>query len=149
MWHENLLEIIKERKLTPKQIAEGGNLPEKTVTRVISGKTANPYIDTLDRFSVALNCSLSDILVGTKAVVGDLNLSTLQESLDLAIAEKETISAARDLALAENAILKDKVAALSAELDLTKMELKHKEEIIALHNYYARILSHEQRGSNE
>lgn len=149
MWHENLLEIIKDKKLTPKQIAEGGNLPEKTVTRVISGKTANPYIDTLHRFSVALGCSLSDILVGTKAVVGDINLSALQESLDLAIAEKETISAARDLALAENAILKDKVAALSAELDLTKMELKHKEEIIALHNYYARILSHEQRGSNE
>ena len=149
MWHENLLEIIKEKKLTPKQIAEGGNLPEKTVTRVISGKTANPYIDTLHRFSVALGCSLSDILVGTKAVVGDINLSALQESLDLAIAEKETISAAHDVALAENAILKDKVAALSAELDLTKMELKHKEEIIALHNYYARILSHEQRGSNE
>jgi predicted HTH domain antitoxin len=36
----------------------------------------------------------------------------------------------------ENDALKKKVEALSTELELTKKELSHKEEIIALHNYY-------------
>ena len=133
MWHDNLLAIIKETGMTPKQIAEGGKLPEKTVTRVISGHTANPYIDTLDRFATALGCTLGDILAGTKAVVGDVNLSTLQESLNAVTAE-------RDLAIAENAISKDKIAALTAENEMLKMKLMHKEEIISLHNYYISLI---------
>ena len=139
MWHDNLLEIIKEKKMTAKQIADGGNMPEKTVTRVISGHTANPYIDTLDRFATALGCTLGDILAGTKAVVGDINLSTLQESLNAVTAEKEKISAERDLALAENTILKDKVSALSAEIELLRMQIMYKDKIIATHEYYNKL----------
>ena len=33
------------------------------------------------------------------------------------------------------------VAALAAELDMLKMQLKHKEEIIAIHNYYNKLKS--------
>lgn len=47
----------------------------------------------------------------------------------------------RDMIAAENAVLKEKIAALTAENNLLSMQLKHKEEIIAIHNYYNKLKS--------
>lgn len=146
MWLDNLKELKQEKKMSAKQIAEKANLPDKTVTRVLSGHTTNPYIDTLDRIATALGASIGDILAGTNAVVGNTNLSTLQDSLDAVTAEKETIIAERDLILAENTILKDKVSALSAENEILKMQIMHKDEIIALHNYYNKLKPANKKG---
>lgn len=132
MWLENLKELKKAKGMSSKHIAEATNLPERTVTRIFSGETDNPYVDTLHRIVTVLGGSLDDILADTKVVVGDANLVTLQENVDVVTAE-------RDLTIAENAILKDKVATLTAENDMLKMQLKHKEEIIALHNYYNKL----------
>lgn len=139
MWLDNLLEIKKEKNLSVKQIAERSNLPEKTVNRIISGRTVNPYIDTLDRLATALDCTIGDILAGTKAVVGNDSLSTLQANIDTITEERNLVIAERDLLLAENTILKDKNTALTTEIDILKMQLNHKEEIIALHNYYNKL----------
>lgn len=136
MWLENLKQLKKEKGMSSKQIAEKTNLPERTVTRIFSGDTDNPYVDTLHRIVTVLGGSLDDILADTKVVVGEENLVTLQENVDVVTAE-------RDLIITENAILKDKVAALTAENDLLKMQLKHKEEIISLHNYYIKLKSND------
>ena len=48
----------------------------------------------------------------------------------------DVVEAERDLITAENAILKSKVDALTAEVELLKREIQHKDEIIAIHNYY-------------
>ncbi len=132
MWLDNLKELKKAKGLTAKQIAERTNLPERTVNRILSGDTDNPYVDTLHRIVSVLGGSLDDILADTKVVVGEKNLVILQENVDAVTAE-------RDLVNAENAILKDKVATLTAENDMLKMEIKHKDEIIALHNYYNKL----------
>lgn len=133
MWLDNIKELKKAKGMSAKQIAEATKLPERTVTRIFSGDTDNPYVDTLHRIVTVLGGSLDDILADTKVVVGDANLVTLQENVDIVTAE-------RDLITAENAILKDKVATLTAENDMLKMQLKHKEEIIALHNYYNKLI---------
>ena len=132
MWLDNLKELKKEKGVTNKQIAEKTLLPERTVNRIFSGDTDNPYVDTLHRIVSALGGSLDDILADTKMVVGTEKLVTLQENVDVVTAE-------RDLIVAENAILKDKVQTLTAELDLIKMQLKHKDEIISIHNYYNKL----------
>ena len=132
MWLDNLKELKKTKGMTSKQIAEATKLPERTVTRIFSGDTDNPYVDTLHRIVSVLGGSLDDILADTKVVVGEENLVTLQENV-------EVVTAERDLITAENAILKDKVAALATENEMLKMQLKHKEEIIALHNYYNKL----------
>ena len=132
MWLENLKELKRATGMSSKQIAEKTNLPERTVSRIFSGDTDNPYVDTLHRIVTVLGGSLDDILADTKVVVGEKNLITLQEDV-------ETITAERDLAIAENAILKDKVAAIAAENEMLKMEMRHKDEIIALHNYYNKL----------
>ena len=132
MWLENLKELKKKTGMTAKQIAEQTNLPERTVARIFSGDTDNPYVDTLHRIVSVMGGSLDSILADTKTVVGDANLATLQESVD-------RIAAERDLLVAENAMLKDKVNVLTTENDILRMKLEHKEEIIALHNYYNKL----------
>ena len=134
MWSDKLKELKKQAGMSIKQIADKTNLPERTVSRIFSGDTDNPYVDTLHRIVTVLGGSLDDILTDTKVVVGDKNLATLQEDLAAAVAE-------RDLGIAENTILKDKVAALTAENEMLKMQLMHKEELLALHNYYNKIKS--------
>jgi transcriptional regulator with XRE-family HTH domain len=134
MWLDNLKELKKEKGMSAKQIAEKTKLPERTVSRIFSGDTDNPYVDTLHRIVTVLGGSLDDILADTKMVVGEKNLVTLQ-------ADVEVITAERDLTIAENSILKDKVAALTAENDMLKKEIKHKDEIIAIHNYYNKLNS--------
>jgi len=138
-WLDNLLEIKKEKNMSTKLIAERSNLPEKTVTRVLSGRTTNPYIDTLDRIATALGCTIGDILAGTKAVVGNDSLSTLQSNIDILTSERDSAIAERDLLLADNAILQDKNKTLTAEVDLLKMQIMYKDKIIATHEYYNKL----------
>ena len=139
MWLDNLKELKLEKKMSTKQLAEKANLPEKTVTRILSGHTVNPYIDTLDRLATALGCTIGDILAGTKAVVGTVSLSELQSNIDALTLERDSVIAERDILLADNAILKDKNTALVAEVDLLKMQIMYKDKIIAIHEYYNKL----------
>lgn len=134
MWLDNLKELKRTTGMTTKQIAEKTNLPERTVARIFSGETENPYVDTLLRIVAILGGSLDELFAESKIVVGNHNLAALQEELDALKAEMGIISA-------ENAVLKDKVATLSAENDLLRLRLEHKEEIISLHNYYINRLN--------
>ena len=129
MWLDNLKELKKEKGLSSKQIAEMTSLPERTVVRIFSGDTPNPYVDTLYRIVAVLDGSLDDVLADSKTVVGSKNLITLQSEVDRLTAENAMLTA-------ENAVLKDKVGVLSAENDLLSMKLEHKEEIVRLHNRY-------------
>lgn len=132
MWLDRLKELKTQTSMSYKQIAELTYSSEKTIYRIFSGENDNPYIDTLDRIAKALGSSLDYIFSDTKVVIGEQNLATTQE--DLAVT-----SAERDLVVAENAVLKEKVAALTAENSLLSLQLKHKEEIIAIHNYYNKL----------
>jgi transcriptional regulator with XRE-family HTH domain len=140
MWLDNLKELKKEKNMSTKQLAERANLPEKTVIRILSGKTLNPYLDTLDRLAIGLECTIGDILAGTNAVIGTANLSMLQETLSAVTTERDSAIAARDLASAENAILQDKVNTQEKEIELLKLQLLHKDELISVHKSYLNIL---------
>ena len=139
MWHENLLLLFKESGLTKHEVAERGNLPYDTVKRIIKGTTFNPSVETLISLARGLNCTVDDICVGTGAVIGTKALSELQSTIDSLTSEKESVIAERDLVVAKNDILENKVAALTAEIDLLKMQLMHKEELLAVHNYYIKL----------
>lgn len=129
MWLDSLKELKTKTGMTSKQIADKTNLPERTVSRIFSGDTDNPYADTLHRIVVALGGSLDDILADTKAVVGTESTAELIETV-------EVITAQSDLMSVENEMLKKKNDALTTEIELLKKELAHKEELLALHNYY-------------
>ena len=132
MWLDNLKELKKAKGMTSKQIADATKIPESTIKRIFSGDTTDPYVTTVHRIVVALGGSLDHILADTNAVLSTESLAAVKENANVVEAE-------RDLITAENAILKDKVAALTAEVDMLKREIKHKDEIIAIHNYYNKL----------
>ena len=132
MWLDNLKDLKKKTGMSAKQIAEATNLPERTVTRIFSGDTDNPSVDTLRRIVAVLGGSLDDIFAESKIVVANTDMIALQ-------AEYDKLSADALKLQAENVTLKDKVVTLEAELDRLRLTLEHKEEIIALHNYYNKI----------
>lgn len=134
MWLDNLKELKKKTGMSVKQIADKTKLPERTVNRIFSGETDHPYADTLDIIVKALGYDLGDIFADTGVIVATEQLVEIKESVDV-------VEAQRDLTLAENEMLKAKNAALTTEVELLKKELQHKDEILALHNYYKSVIS--------
>jgi transcriptional regulator with XRE-family HTH domain len=133
MWLDNLKELKKKSGMSSKQIAEMTNLPERTVSRIFAGETDHPYADTLDLIVKALgNYDLGDIFADTKVIVATDELVEIKESVDIVEAEHDRI-------LIENEMLKTKNSALTMEIELLKKELQHKEELLALHNYYNKL----------
>ena len=139
MWLDNLKELKKEKGMSVKQIAEKTNLPERTVSRIFSGDTDNPYVDTLHRIVTVLDGSLDGILADTKVVVGSADLKELQDENNKLKEELERIIAENALLSAEVATLNTSNCALSSENDMLRLKLEHKEELLALHNYYNKI----------
>ena len=129
MWLDNLKELRKMTKMSYKQIADMTNLPERAVTRIFSGDTDNPYMDTIHRIVTALGGSLDDIFADTKVVVATESIVELKDNVD-------AITAQNDLIAVENDMLKKKVDAQATEIELLKKELAHAKELLALHNYY-------------
>jgi transcriptional regulator with XRE-family HTH domain len=134
MWLENLKELKVKTGMSAKQIADKTNIPQRTIERIFAGETDHPYADTLDIIVKALGADLGDIFTDTKVIVATDELVGIKESVDVVEAE-------RDLTLVENEMLKAKNAALTTEVELLKKELQHKDEIIALHNYYKSLIS--------
>jgi transcriptional regulator with XRE-family HTH domain len=132
MWLENLKELKKKTEMSIKQIADKANLPEKTVNRILSGETDHPRIDTLVLIVEAMGGKMSEIFVDTSVVVASESLVEIKETVEVVEAENSVVTAKNDM-------LETKVAALTMEIELLKKELQHKEEIIALHNYYNKL----------
>ena len=132
MWLENLKELKKKTGLTSKQIAEKSHLPERTVARIFSGETEHPYADTLNLIVKALGCDLGDIFADTGVIVATTELVEIKETVDVVEAEK-------NLALAELEMLRAKAAAQEMEIQLLKKELQHKDELLAVYNYFTKI----------
>lgn len=133
MWLEKLKEFKQKSGLTSKQIAEKVGMPEKTVARIFAGETTRPYMDTLYDIVTALGGSLDDLFAEGKARLASDDLIAVQN-------EATRLTAENAMLTAENAMLKEKVTAITAENDLLRVKLDHKEEIIAIHNYYRTLL---------
>ena len=115
--------------MTTKQIADKTGLPEKTISRILSGETDNPYVDTIHRIATALDSSLDEIFADTKVVVASQTLAEIKEDADAIKAERDTLAA-------ENLALKNEIGALTCEITMLQKDIQHKDELLALHNFY-------------
>ena len=128
MWLENLKELKKDKGMTTKQISEASKIPESTIKRIFAGDS-EPLASTLHRIVMVLGGSLDYILADTTVVLSPQTIVEVKENA-------EVVEAQLDLIAVENDMLKTKIAALTTEVELLKKELQHKEELLALHNYY-------------
>ena len=140
LWLQNLLVYYEKAGSPPiKEVAEKARVASRTVTRLFNGEIKSPFADTLDSVCHAIGCTLNDIFSDAKVVISDTSLCELKEQVEVVTADLDAVSAEHDMAVAENAILKSRISSLTAEIDLLRMQLQHKEEIIALHNYYIKL----------
>ena len=129
MWLENLKELKKNKGMTSKQISDATGIPESTIKRIFAGDTDNPYVFTIRDIVKVLGGSLDQVLADTNVVLAPPSIAEVKETADVAEAQ-------RDLLAVKNDMLEAKITALTTENELLKKELQHKEELLALHNYY-------------
>lgn len=139
MWLENLKELKQKSKMTYKDISIGTGIPPKTIERIFNGTTESPTIGSLIPIISFLKGNFSEVFADTQAVIGNTTVTELQENVNELQENVEVAISENDLLVAENKILQDKVKNLEKELELTKMKLMHKEELLAVHNYYTKI----------
>lgn len=135
MWLDNLKALKISKGWSNKQIADASKLPERTVSRIFSGETDHPRVDTISIIAITLGGSISEVFADTNVVVATQTLAEVKETADV-------IEAERDLVIVENEMLKSKNLALEKELELLKKELQHKDELLALHNFYSKLIPH-------
>lgn len=130
MWRERIIEAKQKLGVSTKTMSDRTmHIPERTIIRLLNGETDNPYVDTVLEVGASVGLTPQEIFSESNLVLGDKDLSTLQSELEIVKAE-------RDLLVTQNTILNDKVVTQDKELELLKKDLAHKEELLALHNYY-------------
>ena len=132
MWLDKLKELKVAKGMTAKQIADKTKLPERTVVRLFSGETDNPYVDTLHRIVTALGGSLDDILADTRTVVATETLAEVKENAGAVEAERDRLVEENTRLREQVADLKWQVASLTTERGLLELQLKHKDELLEM-----------------
>lgn len=130
MWRERILEAKQKLGISTKTMSERTmHHPERTIIRLLNGESPNPYVDTVLEVGASVGLSPQEIFSESNLILGDKDLATLQSEL-------EAVKAERDLIAVENEMHKKMVEAQTTELELLKKELAHKDELLALHNFY-------------
>lgn len=130
MYREKLDEVRREKRITHKKWSEESGVSIDTISRIIHPDNPDkdsPKVNTLEELCKPLGIELWEIFY-----IGDKSLVFLQ-------AEVNALRAERDNLLIENGALKDKVETLRDKVDMLK------DEIIALHNYYNKLKSVDEK----
>lgn len=136
MWREKIINARKEKGITIKMMSTEVRLPEQTITRILSGKTGAPRIDTVLDLGAAVGLSPSELFAETTSVLGDKSLIMLQEELEHATAALTALQTEFATLSEETTDLKLQNVSLGAENDLLRLKLEHKEEVCRLHERY-------------
>ncbi len=132
MWRDNFLSIMKEKGVSPKQLSEKSGISEKTIFRIVKNPNVTMYLDTVERLALGLGCNLSDITQDTKTVLGTESLVALQEQLNIALLRIDELTA-------QNETLEKDILGYKAKIDLLTLQLDHKKELLAVHEYYIKL----------
>ena len=138
MWLDKLRELRKTSGNTNKYLAEQMHRSERTIGRFFSGE-ADLGIDELQKLVDLMGGRLEDILDESDFKLPTPEVEALKKENASLATTIEGMTAETALLNAEIAVLKDKIVSLTAENDLLRLKLEHKEEIIAIHNYYNKL----------
>ena len=155
MWRECILEAKKAQNLTPKAMSERtkGHFPERTIIRILNGDTEHPRIDTIIELGESVGLTPQELFADTNVRITDESivevkenlaevketLAETEENLAEVIESAEVVEAEKKLAVAELDALRARVAAQDTEIAVLKEKLRHKEELLAVYNYFTKI----------
>ena len=141
MWLERILEEKKHLGFTTKEMSERtkGTLPERTIVRILTKETENPRIDTIIDLGASVGLTPSELFADDTIVEAAETIVEVKETLVEAQKAAEVIEAQKDIVTAELEMLRAKTAAQDVEIALLKAKLQHKEELLAVYNYFTKI----------
>lgn len=134
---ENLRYYKEASRMTYEQIAEESKTPLSTIKNIFSGKS-EPLASTLYRISQAFKVPLENLLADANVVLSSTSIIAVQETLAEVQENAEVVEAEKDLALRELEALRAKNDAQEKEIALLKERLQHKEELLAVYNYFTK-----------
>lgn len=131
MFRERLIEEKEKLDISTKSMSERSrmHIQEETICRVLKGKTADPGVSTVIDIGETVGLAPYEIFMDSTLA------AEFKAFLELKSKSEET-EAERIRIIAENESLKTINTTLSQKIELLEMKLQHKEEIIALHDYY-------------
>lgn len=138
MWLDKICELKKKSGKTKKCIADYMHKSERTVGRFLSGET-DFTIDEVRKLVLFLDGDLNDVFAESDFKIPTPEVEALKKEIADLTSKIEELTAGENLLKAENDVLKAKISALAAETDVLRLTLAHKDEIIALHNYYNKL----------
>ena len=135
MFRDRILEEKKRLNLSAKTMSDTSrlHLPEETISRVLSGKTADPGVSTVLDIAETVGLKPYEIFM-------DSTLSAEFKAFLELQTRSEATEAERIRLVAENESLKATNAGLVDRIRVLEMKLEYKEELLALHNHYNKIV---------
>ena len=130
MWRDRALQIMKEKGLSRRDVADRskGKLTEKKVIRLLSGETKLPCIDDVNDIATALGVTLASLVSDSDLVIGDNRETTaLQIELDV-------VKSDRDRLLHEVTQLNDRLAEVISAKTIAEHDNECMKELIRTKN---------------
>jgi transcriptional regulator with XRE-family HTH domain len=109
MWRDKILAARKEKGVTIKYMAEYAKMSEKSVGRILNDKEYAPRVDDVIALGASVGLSPQEIFSETTLVVNNQEFADLKAQVDK---------------------LQIEVSKLTADNDILRMKLEHKEEIV-------------------
>lgn len=136
MFRERIVEEKKKLGITAKSMSERSRMrtPEETISRVLSGKTADPGVATVLDLGETVGLAPYEIFMDSTLA------AEFRAFLELKSKSEET-EAERIRIIAENEELKTINTSLSQKIDKLEMQLQHKIELLELHDFYRKLIS--------
>lgn len=134
MYRERILEEKKRLNLSTKTLADTSRLrlPEETISRVLSGKTADPGIHTVLDIAESVGLKPYEAFMDSKLAAEFKTFLELKSRSEESEAERISI-------IAENETLKATNAGLVDRIRVLEMQLSYTEKLLAVHDFYNKI----------
>ena len=136
MFRERIVEEKKKLGITAKSMSERSRMhtPEETISRVLSGKTADPGVATVLDLGETVGLAPYEIFMDSTLA------AEFRAFLELKSKSEET-EAERIRIIAENEELKTINTTLSQKIEKLEMLLQHKDQLLELHDFYRMLIS--------
>lgn len=131
MYIDRICEEKKRLNMSAKTMSDISrlHLSEETIRRVLSGKTADPGVNTLADISESVGLKLYEIFMDSTTA------SEFEAFLQLKL--KDSASDMERIKItAENEVLKATNAGLVDRIRVLEMQLAHKEELLSVYQYF-------------
>lgn len=122
LWRMAIREIKNRKGIKTREIAERADLPEKTISRILSGEAKAPSVDCVRRIIRAMEATWGEVFAESSAVITTQDVEKLQE---------------------QNKTLEEEINRMKAdhESELLRLKLECAEKLLAVHEHYNGIVS--------